>query len=60
MEDAYTYYVLILEIPESLFWNADISFLDGVVANKSAFDGWVTSEQKKEQERARRKRKSRR
>lgn len=41
VEDFYTYYVLILEIPEDIFWYADYSFLLGVVENKSAYDGWV-------------------
>ena len=40
-EDYYTYYVLILEIPESIFWNADYSFLLVVVENKTAYDGWL-------------------
>lgn len=40
VEDYYTYYVLILGIPEDIFWYADISFLLGVVENKSAYDGW--------------------
>jgi hypothetical protein len=41
VEDYYTYYVLILEIPESIFWYADYSFLRGVVENKTAYDGWL-------------------
>ena len=41
IEDAYTYYVLILGIPESIFWYADLSFLLGVVDNKAAYDGWM-------------------
>ena len=41
IEDYYTYYVLILEIPESIFWYADYSFLLGVVENKTAYDGWL-------------------
>lgn len=41
IEDYYTYYVLILEIPEDLFWYADYSFLLGVVENKTAYDGWI-------------------
>jgi hypothetical protein len=32
---------LILEIPEDIFWYADYSFLLGVVANKTAYDGWL-------------------
>lgn len=41
IEDYYTYYVLILEIPEDIFWYADYSFLLGVVENKTAYDGWL-------------------
>jgi hypothetical protein len=41
IEDCYTYYVLILKIPEDIFWFADISFLLGVVENKAAYDGWL-------------------
>lgn len=41
VEDAYTYYVLILGIPADIFWHADISFLRGVVDNKAAYDGWL-------------------
>lgn len=54
MEDAYTYYVLILEIPETIFWDADISFVLGVVEDKSAYDGWKNTVQRKAQERAKR------
>jgi len=32
---------LILEIPENIFWYADISFVLGVVENKAAYDGWL-------------------
>lgn len=41
VEDSYTYYVLILKIPEDIFWYADYSFLLGVVENKTAYDGWL-------------------
>ena len=41
VEDYYTYYVLILEIPEDIFWYADYSFLLSVVENKTAYDGWL-------------------
>lgn len=41
IEDYYTYYVMILEIPEDIFWNADVSFVRDVAANKSAYDGWL-------------------
>ena len=43
VEDYYTYYVLILEIPEDIFWHSDYSFLLGVVENKVAYDEWLNS-----------------
>lgn len=58
MEDAYTYYVLLLGISEELFWNADISFIKGVVDDKAAFDGWENYVRRKERERAERSSKS--
>lgn len=51
MEDAYTYYVLLLGIPETIFWDSDISFLKGVVENKSAYDGWYNYASEKERKR---------
>jgi len=46
--DYYVYYVLILEIPEDLFWYADYSFLLSVVEDKVAYDGWLNSAIEKE------------
>lgn len=60
MEDAYTYYVLLLGIPETIFWDADISFLKGVVADKSAYDGWESYVRYKERQRSERQSKRRR
>ena len=51
VEDYYTYYVLILEIPEDIFWYADYSFLLGVVENKTAYDGWLNYVLERERER---------
>ena len=51
IEDYYTYYVEILGISESLFWNADISFVKTVAENKSAYDGWVNYVRGQEMER---------
>ena len=50
IEDYYTYYVLVLNIPEDIFWYADISFLRGVVENKSAYDGWLNYTLQRERE----------
>ena len=41
IEDMYTYYVMILKIREDVFWNADFSFLQSIVENKVAYDGFV-------------------
>lgn len=41
IEDYYTYYVLLLGIPESTFYNNDLNFLSDVAANKAAYDGWM-------------------
>lgn len=54
MEDAYTYYVLLLGIPEELFWNADMSFLLGVVEDKAAYDGWSNYVARRKRDEARR------
>ena len=51
IEDYYTYYVLILGIPEDIFWYADYAFLLGVVENKAAYDGWLNYEINREKER---------
>lgn len=48
IEDYYTYYVLILGINSSDFWECDISFLASVVENKGAFDGFVNYQQTKD------------
>lgn len=48
VEDCYTYYVMILEVPEDVFWYADVAFVDAVVANKAAFDAWQNYEMQRE------------
>ena len=48
IEDYYTYYVQIMEFPEDVFWNAEIPFLDRIVANKTAYDEWLSSVMEKE------------
>lgn len=45
IEDAYTYYVLIVGMSEDMFWDAPIAFLETVFANKAAYDGWTQSTQ---------------
>lgn len=59
VEDAYTYYVLVLGIPETIFWDADISFLRGVVEDKAAYDGWSAYVQRRKAEEAVRKQRKR-
>lgn len=40
-------------VPEDVFWNAEIPFLDKIIANKTAYDGWVSSVMEKEREKIR-------
>lgn len=58
IEDYYTYYVLILEVPEHIFWYADYAFVLTVVANKTAYDGWLAyvTERERESKRSQKKR----
>ena len=42
-----------MELPEDIFWNAEIPFLDKVIDNKVAYDGWVSSVMEKEREKIR-------
>lgn len=55
VEDYYTFYVLILGIPEDIFWFADISFVKSVVANKQAYDGWKSYVEYREMKKSKRK-----
>ena len=43
IEDYYTYYVVLMGISEELFWNADISFIEFVLLNKTAYENWLTA-----------------
>lgn len=47
IEDYYTYYVLILGIDSTDFWECDLDFLASVVENKGAFDGYILYEQER-------------
>lgn len=40
IEDYFVYYVHILGISETLFWNADIPFVKHVAENKAAYENW--------------------
>lgn len=42
-----------LKIPEDIFWNADIPFLENVAENKVAYDSWYNSVMRKEREKIR-------
>ena len=53
LEDRYTFYVAILGISEDLFWNADVSFVEAVVQNKTAYDNWVSYVHERENKRKR-------
>ena len=44
-DDYYVYYVLLLEVPEDLFWDADASFLTAVAESKGAYSEWLAGEQ---------------
>lgn len=48
MEDRYTYYVMILGVSEDIFWYSDVSFVENVVLNKSAYDGWLAYAKERE------------
>ncbi|MFR3660483.1 MAG: hypothetical protein ACLTVN_03670 [Blautia hansenii] len=48
IEDYYTYLVLIMRISEELFWNADYAFLAKVLADKVAYDRYMTYMAQKE------------
>lgn len=51
IEDYYTYYVLILKIPDHVFWERDLRFLDRIAEDKVAYDAWLRYAVKKEGER---------
>lgn len=44
-DDYYVFYVLLLEIPEDLFWAADVSLLTAVAESKGAYSEWLAGEQ---------------
>lgn len=52
VEDRYAYYVMILGIPEDLFWYADVAFVEAVAADKGAYDEWLSGEQRHAAEKA--------
>jgi hypothetical protein len=45
--------VLILKIPDSVFWDNDLRFLDRVAEDKVAYDTWLRYAIRKEGERRR-------
>ena len=51
IEDYYTYYVMIMEIPDEVFWKSDLAFLSRVADNKTAYDGWLGYAMRKERDR---------
>ena len=51
IEDYYSYYVTIHGISEELFWNCDISFLEKIAENDSAYHEWKNYILEKERER---------
>lgn len=51
---------MLLEVPEDVFWYADVSFVEAVVDNKSAYDGWVNYVMDKERQKQKNRMKHRR
>ena len=51
IEDYYTWYVIIMKLPDELFWKSEIRFLDRIVENKAAYEGWLAYATRKESER---------
>lgn len=47
IEDYYTFYVLISNIPADTFWNSEIPFIEAVALNKTAFDGYINYQEHK-------------
>lgn len=60
VEDYYTYYVLILDLPDNIFWYCDCSFVRAVAENMAAYNGWRNYTEEKEREKAARKRQNNR
>lgn len=40
-------FVMIAGLNDSVFWGADVSFVRSVSLNKTAYDSWLASEQRK-------------
>lgn len=40
-----------MKIPEDLFWNAEISFLNRIIENKESYEEWLSYAIKKDGER---------
>ena len=53
IEDAYALYVLILKLPEDIFWHAPLRSLSTISEDKAAFDRWQSAEIEREQRRRR-------
>ena len=43
-DDYYVYYVLVLGIPEDVFWHSDWAFVTSVAERKGAYDAWLAGE----------------
>lgn len=50
VKDYYFMYVMKAGINEDVFWNADISFIRGLLANINAYDKWLSYRQYKLEE----------
>lgn len=40
-----------MKLPDELFWKSEIRFLDRIVENKAAYEGWLAYATRKESER---------
>ena len=49
VKDHYFWYVIQAGISENLFWNGDISFINGVLSDKSAYDKWLSYQTERRQ-----------
>ncbi len=47
VEDAYSLYVGVFGISEDVFWYSDISFLEKVVKNISAYQKWIQEKKRR-------------
>ena len=42
VKDCYFWYVIKGNLSEDAFWNLDISFINGILANENAYEQWLS------------------